>query len=60
MWKEDGTSLLGIPGELQFDDDIRMTEQRIKKSLSEGFLIASNEGTKSKPIYSYKIKSKIE
>ena len=58
MWKEDGTYLLGIPGELQFDDDIRMTERRRQKSLSEGFLIAKNEGTREMPVYNYIIKSK--
>lgn len=60
MWKEDGKLLLGIPGELQFDDDIRMTEQRRQKSVAEGFLIAKNEGTKEEAIYNYIIKSKSE
>jgi hypothetical protein len=60
MWKEDGSYLYGIPGELQFDDDIRMTEQRRQKSLAEGFLIAINEGTKEMPIYNFIIKSKGE
>lgn len=58
MWKEDGTYLLGIPGELQFDDDIRMTERRRQRSLSEGFLIARNDGTPEVPVYNYIIKSK--
>ncbi len=58
MWQEDGTFLLGIPGELQFDDDIRMTDERRHQSLSEGFLIAKNEGIKEMPIYNYLIKSK--
>ena len=57
MWNDDGTYLLGIPGELQFDDDVRMTERRRQRSLSEGFLIAKNEGTAEKPIYNYLIKS---
>lgn len=56
MWKEDGSLLLGVPGELQFDDDVRMTDERRKKSLSEGFLISKNMGTKDKPIYNYVIK----
>jgi len=58
MWKEDGTFLSGVPGELQFDDDIRMTEQRRNKSLAEGFLISKNTGTNDKPIYYYIIKLK--
>ena len=57
VWKEDGTPLLGIPGELQFADDIRMTEARKKKSIEEGFLIADNSGTKAKPVYNYFIVS---
>jgi len=60
MWKEDGTYLLGVPGELQFDDDVRMTEQRRKKSLAEGFLIAKNEGTGALPVYNFLIKTKYE
>ena len=60
MWKEDGALLFGAPGELQFDDDIRMTAQRRKKSLSEGFLISKNTGTKDKPIYNYIIKLKLK
>lgn len=58
MWKEDGTYLLGIPGELQFDDDPRMTEQRRQKSISDGYLIANNDGTKEIPVYNYIIKAK--
>ncbi len=57
MWKEDGTLLSGVPGELQFDDDVRMTDQRRNKSLSEGFLISKNMGTKDNPVYNYVIKS---
>jgi len=57
MWKDDGTAVLGIPGELQFADDVRMTEARKKKSMAEGFLIAENSGTKVKPVYNYIIVS---
>lgn len=60
MWDEDGKYLLGIPGELQFDDDIRMTEQRRQKSLSDGFLIAKNEGTNESPVYNFIIKSTVK
>lgn len=58
MWNKNGNYLLGIPGELQFDDDIRMTAQRRQQSLSEGFLIAKNDGTNEKPIYNFIINSK--
>ena len=57
MWKDDGVYLSGIPGELQFDDDVRMTEERRQKSIAEGFLIAKNEGTREMPVYNYIIKS---
>lgn len=60
MWNEDGTYLLGVPGELQFDDDVRMTEQRRQKSLADGFLIAKNEGTREMPVYNFIINSKGE
>lgn len=60
MWKDGGASLFGIPGELQFSDDIRMTPQRRQRSLSEGFLIAANEGSKQAPIYNYIIRSSAE
>lgn len=58
MWKEEGTYLLGIPGEVQFYDNIRMTEQRRQKSISDGFLIEKNSGTNEKPEYNFLIHSK--
>lgn len=60
MWKADGTPFLGIAGELQFADDVRMTAARRKKSIEEGFLIANNIGSKEKPVYNYVIASKVE
>jgi protocatechuate 3,4-dioxygenase beta subunit len=60
MWKADGTQLPGIPGELQFADDIRMTTVRRKRSIAEGFLVAENTGTKEKPVYNYIIISTME
>ncbi len=60
LWKEDGTYLTGMPGELQFDDDVRMTAERRQKSIAEGYLIAKNEGTKEKPVYNYTIRSKAD
>lgn len=57
MWNKDGTYLAGIPGELQFTDDPRMTEQRRKRSIADGFLVADNEGSAEKPVYRYRIRS---
>lgn len=54
FWSEDLKPLRG-PGELQFDDDERMTPERRKKSLEEGFLISKNSGTAQKPVYEFKI-----
>lgn len=42
-------------GELQFDDDPRMTPERRKQSLSDGYLISKNSGTEQKPVYEYRI-----
>jgi len=57
IWNKDGTYLAGIPGELQFSDDPRMTEQRRKRSIADGFLVAGNEGSTKKPVYRYLIQS---
>lgn len=57
IWDKDN-KLLGAPGELQFDDDPRMTPERRKRSLQEGFLISKNTGTEQKPVYKYEIVTK--
>ncbi len=54
FWTADGRSLHG-PGELQFDDDDRMTAERRKRSLEDGYLISKNSGTQQRPVYEYKI-----
>jgi protocatechuate 3,4-dioxygenase beta subunit len=54
IWK-DGQNVHGIPGELLFDDDERLTPDRKQRSVNEGFLIAKNTGTVSNPVYSYHI-----
>ncbi len=54
FWTEDGRPVHG-PGELQFEDDPRMTADRRKRSLGEGFLISKNSGTAQRPVYEYKI-----
>lgn len=54
MWKED-KYLAGIPGELLFDDDERLTPERRRRSVADGFLIEKNSGTEANPVYSYKI-----
>ncbi len=54
FWKENNESVHG-PGELMFEDDPRMTAERRKISLEDGFLISKNTGTNEKPVYEYKI-----
>ncbi|MGC4034867.1 MAG: hypothetical protein QM764_02825 [Chitinophagaceae bacterium] len=57
VWKDDQV-VAGIPNELQFDDDIRMTPERRARSLREGNLIEKNSGTQAAPVYSYSIRVK--
>jgi protocatechuate 3,4-dioxygenase beta subunit len=57
VWKDDKV-VTGLPNELQFDDDPRMTPERKTRSLREGNLIEKNSGTATNPVYSYHIKLK--
>lgn len=56
-WKN-GNHVDGVPGELLFDDDPRLTPERKTRSIREGFLIEKNTGTAEKPVYIYRIKLK--
>lgn len=56
IWDANGEPLRG-PGELQFEEDPRMTDERKERSLEEGYLISRNSGTKQNPIYEYVIKT---
>ena len=56
-WK-DNNIVTGLPNELQFDDDPRLTPDRRSRSLREGNLIEKNSGTADKPVYFYEIKLK--
>jgi protocatechuate 3,4-dioxygenase beta subunit len=55
MWKND-VYVRGLPGELQFEDDIRLTPERKQRSLHDGFLVSKNTGTNDWPVYLYHIK----
>ena len=57
VWKDD-QFIAGIPNELQFDDDPRLTPERRSRSLRDGNLIEKNSGTADKPVYFYEIKLK--
>jgi protocatechuate 3,4-dioxygenase beta subunit len=55
MWKDD-KYVDGVPGELLFEEDERLTAERKKRSVKEGFIIAKNTGTKASPVYEYYFK----
>lgn len=57
MWKG-GKYVPGVPGELLFDDDSRLTAERRTRAIAEGFLISKNSGTATAPVYQYTIKLK--
>ncbi len=57
MWKDE-KYVFGVPGELLFDDDSRLTGERRTRAIAEGFLISKNSGTVSAPVYQYTIKLK--
>lgn len=57
MWKSE-KYVPGVPGELLFDDDERLTPERKLRAIAEGFLISSNTGTTNAPVYFYSIKLK--
>ena len=57
VWKDDQV-VAGLPNELQFDDDPRLTPDRRSRSLREGNLVEKNSGTADKPVYLYDIKQK--
>lgn len=52
MWKN-GQYVTGVPGELLFEDDERLTPERKEQALREGFIISKNEGTAEKAVYNY-------
>ncbi len=54
FWNKDMRTLHG-PGELQFDEDPRMTPARRARSQADGYLISKNSGTAESMVYVYKI-----
>jgi len=55
---KNGEHISGLPGELLFDDDPRLTPDRRTRSLQEGFVIEKDTGTPGNPVYSYRLQSK--
>ena len=54
MWK-DGINIPGVPGELLFDEDERLTPERKQRALRDGYLVEKNKGTTTNPVYNYSI-----
>jgi protocatechuate 3,4-dioxygenase beta subunit len=57
MWKNN-QYIQGVPGELLFDDDERLTPERREKAISGGFLIAKDSGVAGSPVYRYQFSVK--
>lgn len=57
LWKDE-KYVPGVPGELLFEDDERLTPERKLRALREGFIISANTGTVNAPVYFYSIKLK--
>lgn len=55
MWHR-GEYMAGMPAELLFDDDERLTAERRKSARVAGFLIEKNSGTPARPVYKYVLK----
>ena len=54
---KNGEHIPGLPGELLFDDDPRLTPDRRSRSLQEGFIIEKDTGTPGKPVYFYHLQT---
>jgi protocatechuate 3,4-dioxygenase beta subunit len=54
MWK-DGKNIPGVPGELLFEEDERLTPERKQRSIREGYLVEKNKGSSANPVYQYTI-----
>ncbi|HYG49578.1 MAG TPA: hypothetical protein VD905_01695 [Flavobacteriales bacterium] len=50
-----GTYSYRVAGELQFDDDERLTPARRKHSQEERYIISKNSGTNERPVYFYNL-----
>jgi protocatechuate 3,4-dioxygenase beta subunit len=58
MWK-DNKNIPDVPGELLFEDDERLTPERKKRALRDGYLTAANSGTAESPVYRYQFTLKL-
>jgi len=57
-WTAAGEVIRGLPGELLFEEDERLTGERKASALSHGFVVAKNTGTKERAVYEYRLRAK--
>lgn len=55
FWTADGKTVSGMPGELLFEEDGRLTPERKKEALESGYLVSKNTGTDSRGVYVYRL-----
>jgi len=55
FWTADGKQVSGLPGELLFEEDNRLTPERKKEALAYGYLVSKNTGTESRGVYAYRL-----
>lgn len=55
FWKENGEAIEGMPGELLFEEDDRLTPARKKEALRSGYLVSKNTGTEAHAVYEYRM-----
>jgi protocatechuate 3,4-dioxygenase beta subunit len=60
MWYKNGSPVYGVPGELLFEEDERLTPARRLEALQQGFIIAKNTGSNREVRYEYQIVMKDE
>lgn len=53
IWSADGQPLYGMPGELLFEEDKRLTPERKQEAVKNGFLVSKNVGTDKQAVYLY-------
>ncbi|MBK8426839.1 MAG: hypothetical protein IPL27_13110 [Lewinellaceae bacterium] len=56
MWAPNGEMIHGMPGELLFEEDKRLTPERKKRALQDGYLVSKNTGTKDYGVYKYDLR----
>ncbi len=58
VWTAGGQPVYGLPGELLFEEDERLTPDRRTRALEDGFLIGKNSGTEQRPVYACQLRQR--